>query len=142
MVVVPGPEAGFYPTVLAIERDGGRVRFGNLKENNSASLLGDGSQESGSDAAAPPDGIDGQIQDFRLVGSALAPGAESGGLDVDEGHQQRKSGVIAQRPLGSFGTMVLNASDCVEIALGPWPDQYGISRATQTSIVTPPCGPV
>jgi len=136
MVVVPGPEAGFDPTVLAIERDRGGVRLGNLEENNPVSPLRDGSQQSGSDAAPSPGRIDGQIQDFRLVGSALAPGTESGGLGVDQGHEERKSCVIAQRPLGSFGTMVLDAGDCVEIAFGPWPDQNGISCAGQTSIVT------
>ena len=132
MVVVPRPETGVYPTMLAIQGDSGGVGLGYLKENNSLRALRDGGQESGTDATAPPGGIDGQVEDFRLVGSALAPGAEPGSLGVDQSYQHRESGVIAQRPLGRFRTMVLNAGDCMEIAFGPWPDQDGISRAVQT----------
>ena len=90
------------------------------------------SQKRGTDATAAPGGIDGQVEDFRLVGSALAPGAESSGLVVDQGYENREACIIAQRPLRSFRAVLLNAGDGAEIALRRGPDQDGLSRAAQT----------
>jgi len=96
----------------------------------------DGVEEGRSNAAAPPGGIDGQVQDLRLIGSALAPGAESGRRGADQSYQQGKCRVVAERPLGRFGTMMLDTGDRVEIVLGPRSNQNGISGALQTYIVT------
>lgn len=126
MVVVPFAPSGVFPSVLPVEGDRGRIGFGNLQKNSPLRLLTERGQQSRRHAAPPEVGIDGDIEELGLVGSALTPGTESSRPAVDYTQQQGVSGVIAERPLGRLGAAVLDTGDGRVVAFQCGPDQNGV----------------
>jgi hypothetical protein len=95
--------------MFSIKRHGGAVCFCNFKKNRALSALTQRRQQSGPDTAPPKGGIDSNVEDFGLVGRTLPPRTESRWLPGHGGQQQRVSGIVAQRPLGSFRATILDA---------------------------------
>lgn len=125
MVVIPCTDSGLFPSELLVEANGGQVGLGDLKKNSSPGPFTYGRKQGGSDAATPESGIHGQIENLGFVRPGLAPGTETGRRIFTQRDEQRETGIVAERPLRGFGTVVLNAGDGGVIALRGRADQEG-----------------
>jgi hypothetical protein len=136
MIVVPGTGASFDPAVFSVEGNGREVVLRNLEKNGALSLGRYRVQQSGTRAAPSPGRVHGDVENLRLIGCGLPPATESRRRGADHGQKQGEIGIVAQRPLRRFRTMLLDAVDRRKIAFRRRPNQDGIVRASQTSIVT------
>jgi hypothetical protein len=128
MVVIPGAQPGILPTVLPVKGNRRGIRFGNFKKNRASGVLANPGQQRRSHTAPPECGVDGDVENLRLIGRTLTPRAEPRGLACNHSQQQRVARVIAQRPLRGFRATVLDAGDggIIEVECGP--DQNGFVR--------------
>lgn len=126
MIVITDAKTGLLPTVFAVEGDGGGIGFGDLEKNGAVRLSGDGLKEGGSHAAAPEGGVNREVEDFGFIRGGLTPRAKTRGGFCDEGQQERIAGIVAERPLGGFGTVVLDAGNGGVVALDGGADGDGL----------------
>jgi hypothetical protein len=73
VVVIPRTQSGIFPAMLLVEGNRGQVRLGDFKKYSAEGLFADRCEQCRSNAATPEGRVDGDVQDLRLIGRALAP---------------------------------------------------------------------
>lgn len=137
MFIVAFAKGDGLPPLPGVKSDGGGIRFGDLEENVALRMAAKNLEQSCGDALPPYRRVDAEIEQFSFIGRGLTPGAEAGGLAGGvESEEDFKAGVVADGPLGGFGTELLKPRDDGVIAFSAFTDDNGGRRGAQI----PLCG--